>query len=239
MESDIDWVQNYLSQIMPRGKELVIRDPLEEDECRWFRAAVENRIIEVRQCVLECSIRKKRGQPAGDEFVVTKGRMRKPRHLFELSKDPEKPANFAREYLPHIGAYARLILEFGYNQALSSFSLYRQFSRDLIFKKAGAWYETDAEFYDSESGLYLHIEVKKSPKETKAVTQSLNLDGSLSGLSKSHAKELEYVLDLKPGYLWIVGPGTVEPGKHVYSVNVYGLNAEFTPLQQLPNPPKY
>ena len=54
MMTDIQWVHNYLSQIIPRGQELVFIDPLRDDECRWFRAAIENEIIEVRKCIPEC-----------------------------------------------------------------------------------------------------------------------------------------------------------------------------------------
>jgi hypothetical protein len=31
-------------------------------------------------------------------------------------------------------------------------------------------------------------------------------------------KEVEYVLELRPRYLWLVGPGTVEPEAHVWRV---------------------
>jgi hypothetical protein len=47
-------------------------------------------------------------------------------------------------------------------------------------------------------------------------------------------KEVEYVLELEPEHLWLVGPGTVEPAAHVWSVTVDGLNVGFRRLPDLP-----
>ena len=244
LEDDIQWTQTYLSKILPQGKDLIIKDPLQTDECRWFRAAIVNNIIDVRRCGPGCSIWKARqgrvtheDMIPHDEFIVSKGIKRKARHLFEVTRDPNNRITFAREYLPHIAAYARLILALGYDQASSSFSLYRTFSRDLNFKKNGGSYETDAEFYDRGGGLYLHVEVKKDSKETEAVVNGLNSTGSLDGLNSTQLKELEYVLDLKPRYLWIVGPGSADPEKYVYSVKVEGLEAKFERMGRLPLAP--
>jgi hypothetical protein len=49
-------------------------------------------------------------------------------------------------------------------------------------------------------------------------------------------KELEYVLDLAPRYLWIVGPGSVDPPTHVFHVTVDGQNARFERVGALPGP---
>jgi len=40
-----------------------------------------------------------------------------------------------------------------------------------------------------------------------------------------------------PRYLWIVGPGSVNPAPHVYAVEVDGLEATFTRLNEFPPPP--
>ena len=236
-ENGVQCTQDYLSRIVPRKERLVIRDPFYEDECRWFNAAVVNKIIDVRECVPKCSRRMRWKESGKDEFVVTKGESGI-RHLFSLSKPPN-PITFNRECLPHIAAYARLILEFGYNQDFSSFSFYRKYSKDLLFKKKGGWYETDAEFYDVEGNLYLHVEVKKTITETEKLVRGLERTSKLTDLSKNHAKELEYVLDLEPKYLWIVGPNSVDPEKYVYSVSVVDLDARFEPLKNLPKPPVY
>ena len=234
---DINWTIQYLSNIVPRREKLDIKDPFQEDECRWFRAAIENKVIEIRECVTECPRLKRCKESGPDEFVANNG-SGAIRHLFSLFTPPN-PVTFSREYLPHIAAYARMILDFGYDQQKSSFSLYRKFSKDLIFKKKDGGYETDAEFYDHNGNLYLHVEAKSTPEETKKLVQGLKRTGMLSDLSRQHAKELEYVLDLKPQYLWVVGPGSVDPEKYVYSVNVEGMNARFDSCEWLPKPPYY
>jgi hypothetical protein len=241
--NNIDWVFDYLSNILPEGINFDIRDPFLEDECRWFRAAIKYKIIEVMGCESGCSILKKRKRRVShnllpkDQFIVTKGIKRRPRHLFEVSSDPRNPISFGREYLPHIAAYARLIVELGYDQNLSSFSLYQTFSKNLLTKKKGSWYETDAEFYDRDGGLYLHLEVKRNSTKTEDLVNGLNMKGSLDNLVNKHKKELEYVLDLKPKYLWIVGPGSIEPNKYVYKVEVDGLEANFSRMETLPLAP--
>jgi hypothetical protein len=125
----------------------------------------------------------------------------------------------------------------GYNQACSSFSLYRQFMRDLIHKKKGDSYETDAEFYDGNGGIWLHVEVKKSEEGISAVATSIEACGSLQDLPDKFAKELEYVLDVSPRYLWLVGPGSIDPPAYVYQVKVSGLSASLRKMDRLPSPP--
>ena len=44
------------------------------------------------------------------------------------------------------------------------------------------------------------------------------------------------MLDLEPNFLWVVGPGTLDPARHVYAVEVAGKNAKFTPVPALPAP---
>ncbi|HEV2070078.1 MAG TPA: hypothetical protein VGR26_09820 [Acidimicrobiales bacterium] len=84
---------------------------------------------------------KKFGFSGPEHFLTPSG---KPRHLFSKPGAPEAWLN--REYVPHIAAYA-FALDRGYDRARSTFSLSRKFSRDLIAKRAGVSYETDAEVY--------------------------------------------------------------------------------------------
>lgn len=141
-----------------------------------------------------------------------------------------------REYVPHIAAYA-FALARGYDATRSTFSLYRKFSRDLIAKRAGTTYETDAEFYDRDGAIHLQIEAKASPAQTARLAAAIERHGSLAELPTTAAKEIEYVLDVSPRYLWVVGPGSIEPPAHVYEVRVDGLNAVFEPVPDLPAPP--
>lgn len=56
----------------------------------------------------------------------------------------------------------------------------------------------------------------------------------LSELPIGTVNEIEYVLDLSPRYLWVVGPGSVDPARFVFAVEVDGLNARFHPVGALP-----
>ena len=145
------------------------------------------------------------GATGPDHFNTPSG---KPRHLFSKPIGPEAWLN--REYVPHIAAYARAVIERGYSIEHSSFSQYRKFTHDLISRRAGQNYETDAEFYDADSQILLQIEAKASAQQTDKLARELALAGSLAELPTGTVKEIEYVLDLAPRFLWVVGPGSVD-----------------------------
>ncbi|MDQ4131471.1 MAG: hypothetical protein M3133_10885, partial [Actinomycetota bacterium] len=158
-----------------------------------------------------------------------------PRHLFSRPDLPEASLN--REYVPHIAAYAFAVLAAGYEPERSGFSVYRKFERDLLEKRAGQSYETDVEFYDAEGDVFLQIEAKASARQTEALAADILSGNDLGSLRADRAKELEYVLDLTPRYLWIVGPGSVDPPRHVFEVHIAGLEAQLLPIGGLPPPP--
>jgi len=153
--------------------------------------------------------------------------------------DSSSEAWLNREYVPHIAAFAYAILVGGYDLTRCSFSRYRKFERDLIVKRKGAAYETDGEFYGVGDRIHLQVEAKASERQTSALSAAVEQHGTLTDLPPSAAKEIEYVLDLAPRYLWIVGPGSIEPPKHVYEVERRGpLNARFTSRVGLPESPR-
>ncbi|MBT3194469.1 MAG: hypothetical protein HN341_18130 [Verrucomicrobia bacterium] len=228
--NDISWVQDFLSERVPKGNPLSLRTPLQGDEAHWFRSAAESGLFKFHECTAGCGRLRRWGRGGRDEFLTPKGQQR---HLFSFAK--ERPCRLNAEYLPHIGAVARLILEFGYDQSRFSFSLYRTFSRDLIHKKAGQWYETDSEFYDSDSSIWLQVEAKRTRQQAEALAAAIEQHGFSS---ERVAKELEYVLDLSPRYLWIVGAGCIGTDALVYEVKeVDGVMAKFDRLAAVPGPP--
>jgi hypothetical protein len=228
-----DEVRALIERLAPGGHPVPIRTPLVEDECVWFQRAVTAGLIRFTTCSEDCFRFKKWGVAGPDHFTTPHG---KPRHLFSKPIGPEGWLN--REYVPHIAAYAYVVLAGGYDPARSSFSLYRTFTRDLIVKRAGGSYETDAEFYDGGGDVYLQVEAKASAKQTEALARAIEVHGALTELPDSAAKEIEYVLDLAPEYLWVVGPGSVDPAAHVYEVQMVGpTNATFTPRDGLPPAP--
>ncbi|GAA3019827.1 hypothetical protein [Streptosporangium longisporum] len=232
MENPLLAATQLIESLAPGGRPAPIRTPLDHDECTWFLGAVTAGIINFGGCPPGCFRLKKRGETGPDHFDTPAG---KPRHLF--SKPTGDTAWLNREYIPHIAAYALAIEHYGYSKIHSSFSLYRSFSRDLISKKQGQSYETDAEFYSHSGDIHLKMEAKASAMQTARLVREIEEHGQLTALPQAAAKEVEYVLGLSPAYLWIVGPGSIDPPRHVYAVTVNGTNAAFTPLNDLPEPP--
>jgi len=231
MADDVADATRVLESLTPGGFPCPIRTPLVEDECRWFLSAVDREVIRFRECDPTCFRFKKWNATGPDHFDTPSG---KPRHLFSKPIGPEAWLN--REYVPHIAAYAKAVLDHGYSVERSTFSLYRKFTRDLISKRAGQAYETDAEFYDADAHIHLQIEAKASMKQTEKLAQEMALAGSLMELPIGTVKEIEYVLDLIPRFLWVVGPGSVDPATHVFKVTVDGTNARFDPVEEFPDP---
>ncbi|MCB9379738.1 MAG: hypothetical protein H6513_03480 [Acidimicrobiaceae bacterium] len=233
MDEDVAAATRLIESLAPGDGTVQFRTPLAVDECRWFVLAVETGVVSFRECPTECFRFKKWGASGPDHFDTPDG---KPRHLFSKPGAPEAWLN--REYVPHLAAYAYAILDRGYDGITSSFSRYRTFSRDLIAKRSGQSYETDAEFYDRDGRVHLQIEAKASPSQTAALAAAIERHGTLSGLPSAAAKEIEYVLDLAPRSLWVVGPGSIDPPTFVYRVEMNGpLDASFTRIADLPAPP--
>lgn len=124
----------------------------------WFVRAVSEDIVQFTECGPGCPRLRKTGVAGPDHFQTPSGEHR---HLF--SKPGADEAWLNREYVPHIAAYAFAVLHVRYDRNRSSFSRYRQFTRDLIAKRQGQSYETDAEFYDSTGQIHLQLEAKGSP----------------------------------------------------------------------------
>lgn len=221
-----------LEALAPGGAPMKTRVPLSIDECDWFLKAVSQEVVRFRGCPANCFRFKNYGIAGADHFDTPSG---KPRHMF--SKPGDEVAWLNREYVPHIAAYGMAILDGGYDGTRSSFSLYRTFERDLIAKRKGQSFETDAEFYDRDGNIHLQIEAKASPRQTETLAAAIIAHGELQDLPVSAAKEIEYILDLRPRFLWVVGPESVDPPRHVFGVAVSGNNATFTPMDGLPEPP--
>ena len=232
MTDDISRLERLLESLAPCGASLTIREPLQADEARWFLAGREAGVFKLQDCPAGCFRLRKWGLSGPDHFETPAGG---PRHIF--SKPDPSVAALNREYIPHLAAYSRVILDLGYARERSSFSLYRKFTRDLITKLAGHSFETDAEFYDDRGDIYLQIEAKQPPWQTERLATKMSEAGSSGDQASDMPKEIEYVLDLAPKYMWVVGPGSVDPATYVFDVKVNALNVVFTPRSTLPAPP--
>ena len=220
--------QLLIDSLRPGAEAQASRVCLKEDEAFWFLRAVEDGIVVFRPCDTKCHRARRWGVAGSHEFVTPSGQLR---HLYS---NPIDSPRLNREYVPHIAAYAKAILADGYIQANSSFSRYRTFSRDAITKKAGTGYETDAEFYAADGSIWLQLEAKRDGRQVDVIASQIDRIGDLSSMPAKTAKEIEYVLDLAPKYLWLVGPGSVDPARHVFAVEVTGSSARFTRIPGIP-----
>jgi hypothetical protein len=222
-------VTEILSRLTPGGRPYVVFPRMESDEALWFAQAVEKGIVVFGACSSTCSRYRQWGIAGVDEFVTPHHGLR---HL--LSFPPDRP-RLNREYVPHIAAYAKAIIAHGYDPARSAFSRYRRFASDAIARKAGSWYETDAEFYAKDGSIWLQVEAKRDSRQVKSIAAELDrAAGYLHALPTRIAKEIEYVIELRPSYLWLVGPGSIDPARDIFSVSVDGRTARFDRLSDLP-----
>lgn len=81
----------------------------------------------------------------------------------------------------------------------------------------------------------LLIEAKADPRAVARWAAAIDVGATPAQLIGIGFKEVEYVLELEPEHLWLVGPGTVDPAAHVWAVTVDGLAAEFRRLAQVPH----
>lgn len=211
----------------PKHREM----PLLADECRWLLAGVEAGLFRFQECRVDCPRRRRHGIAGRDEFLNHCGR---PRHLYS---DPQGPSlRLNREYIPHIAAHSRAVLELGYPRELATFSEYRTFQHDTLAKRRGSPYELDSSFRAIDGTPVLHLEVKAWPHQLDRIARAIDATQNLATLPLDIAKEVAYVLDLTPRYLWLAGPGTIDPEAHVWRVAIEGHNARFMRVPQLPGP---
>ena len=229
------WIETFLASVAPESRQFKLLMPFEADESRWYQLGVENEVFRFGQCVNECGRLRKWKRTGGDEFITPDGQSR---HMFGFSKDDDKTCFLGREHVPHIAAVSRLIVEKGYDPKRYSFSRYRFYSRDLVSKKKGGRFETDAEFFGPGEAIFLQVEAKKTRSDVERMAAQIGTRKEFGALPENCKKELEYVLDLRPRYLWLVAPGLIEPEQFVYEVDIDDNNARFRRVESLPEAPR-
>ncbi len=213
----------------PRPKQR--ETPFLADECRWFLAGEAAGLFRFQECPIGCRRRKAQKVAGPDEFLNHCGQAR---HLYSAPHGPGLRLN--REYIPHIAAHSRAVLDLGYPREGATFSEYRRFQHDTLAKRLGTTYELDSLFRTGDGTPLLHLEVKAWPHQVTRIAGAIDATRELQALPLDIAKEVAYVLDLTPRYLWLAGPGTIDPEAHVWHVAIEGHNARFTRVPQLPRP---
>lgn len=234
MAEPIAEARSVLEALVPRGCPFSAGSiPLSADECEWFLAGLKAGLLRFQTCIETCPRRARWKVSGPDEFLNPRG---EPRHLFSAPHAPQP--TFNREYLPHLAAHMRAILQFGYRGDRAALSEYRKFGRDLRAKLAGGSFEVDSLFYSASGHPILHIEAKSEPRQIARMARAIDGFRRLADLPGKVAKEVEYVLDLAPAYLWLVGPGTVDPEAHVWRVEVLDKRAWFERVPGIPSAPQ-
>jgi hypothetical protein len=222
MNDAVSWTADFLAARTVGPEPITRISALLPDESRWFRKAIETRLFKVAECRADCPRLRRWKKTMVDEFITPSNPHR---HLFSFSKSGGMRLN--REYIPHIAAVARAVIDFGLPADKFSFSRYRTFQQDCITKRQGQSYETDAEFYAADGSIELQIEAKKDVGEIETIAQAIDATGTFMDLPAGCKKELEYILDTKPKYLWLVAPGCIDPEQYLYGLRVDKSQVEF------------
>jgi hypothetical protein len=141
-----------------------------------------------------------------------------------------------REYLPAIAAYARAVLDLGYDAAGSVLLGRRSPLRRRLHRFTADHVQADGEFRDPDGSVQLYIVAKSDRQLTRRVATALDACDNLVALRPEIAREVCGVAAVKPRFLWLVGPNTVEPARHVFRVATKGDHLSFTRVDAVPAP---
>ena len=94
----------------------------------------------------------------------------------------------------------------------------------------------DTEFRNTDGSVQLQIVATGDRQATRRIATALDACDSLDGLRPEIAGQIKGAAMVKPRYLWLVGPNTVEPAGHVFRVARSGDGATFTRVSAVPAP---
>ena len=111
MTDEMRAAESLVRALAPSGHEVPIPEPLALDESRWLIIAVEKGLLEFTRCTDACARTSAAcSRSACDHFETGSD---DPHHLFaHIGRDR---VALHREYVPAIAAYARAVLDLGYD----------------------------------------------------------------------------------------------------------------------------
>jgi len=230
MTEEMRAAEGLVRELAPKGLEVPIPEPLAIDESSWFLTAVDKGLIEFSSCNGGCECARRDQIPRRDHFETDK---HDPHHLFD---GVDAPLTLRRSYLPCIAAYARAVLELGYDADHASLFRQHQVGTRFANARTNATAQSEADFAAPNGVVHLQIVSSSDRQTTRKLATALDACGSFSALPDGVARVVKNVIVLRPRHVWVVGPNSVEPSGHVFSVCVDDDDALFRRINEVPSP---
>jgi hypothetical protein len=232
--------ESLVRELAPRGCAVPIPEPFALDESRWFLRAADKGLIEFSQCKGKCSRSVSRVSASVDHFEGDDG---EPHHLF--TEADERHATLHREYVPAIAAYARAVLDLGYEadacRLLTSREVPRRLHRRrrptrLISESDPTCTTSCVELCRPDGSVHLLIVATGDRRATRRLATALDVTPTLTLLTAPHSSDVDRIMASAPSFVWLVGPNTIEPESHVFRVHGAGTDTRVSRVHSVPAP---
>lgn len=232
--------ESLVRALAPKGCAVPISEPFALDESRWLLRAADKGLIEFSQCTGSCSPSVSRPSASGDHFEADDG---EPHHLF--TETDERHATLHREYVPAIAAYARAVLDLGYEaeacRLLTSHEPTRRLHRrrrpirprDQSDPTRATSY---VELCRPDGSVHLLVLAVGNRRATRRLATALDVTPTLALLAAPHSSEADRIMSSAPSFVWLVGPSTIEPESHVFRVQGTGTDTGVSRVRSVPAP---
>lgn len=219
MTGEMRAAESLVRALAPSGHAIPIPEPFAVDESHWLLLAVEQGLVEFGPCPATCREHESRFEGRSDHFDTDDG---EPHHLFAGRGDE---VVLRRDHVAAIAAWTRAVVELGHRREQST--LLRAHNRRMVHAR-----------FDADDGkAHLLIEARPDRQSVRRLATALDASGSLKRLRPDVAAELAHVATIRPAYLWIVGPSTIDPAVHVFRIEPDDVDgAHFTRVPSVPVP---
>jgi len=237
MTDEIRAAEHLVRALAPPGCAVPIPEPFAMDESRWLLRAADKGLIEFSPCDDRCTHAGQRAtRPLRDHFEADRDGT--PRHLFSDADD--RHASLHRDYVPAIAAYARAVLDLGYDAdrcrlltAPAAMRRRRWRAPTATSRTAPTTGRSHVELCTSNGPVL--VLAKGDRRATRRLATALDVTPTLTQLAAPHDADVEAVVASSPAFLWIVGPNTIEPESHVFRVRGSGADTRVSRVSRLPD----
>lgn len=238
MTDEMRAAECLVRDLAPNGCAVPIPEPFALDESHWFLRAAEKGLIEFSRCNGGCPRSVRRPSGGGDHFETDDGA---PRHLF--TDTDEHQATLHREYVPAIAAYARAVLDLGYDadrcRLLTSHAPPRHRRRRASraeAEMAPMRVPSYVELCRADGSVHLLLMAMGDRRATRRLATALDVNPTLAQLGAPYAAATDRIVAGAPSFLWLVGPSTIEPESHVFRIHGTGARTRLGRVPAVPAP---